>query len=70
MTEKASNWTVNVHDPNGSLVSEAKQEGYNAYHANSVTAIEISGVGRAEARGIAEKFGEFRDFGEVLYVFK
>ena len=56
--------TVNVLDKDGKIVERAKRDGYHAYHASGVTAIEIPDSSKAEARRIAERYGR------VLYVFE
>ena len=54
-------WTVNVA---GNQVANAKAEGYNAYHASGVTAVEIPATGKADAGRKARKAGF-----KVLFVF-
>ena len=58
---KMKSFTVNVQ---GNVVNEAKAEGYRAYYANDVTAIEIKTLTKKDAKHMAEIFGQ------VLYIFE
>lgn len=56
--------TVNIEDKNKTGMQLALDAGYNAYHANGITAIETKAGSRAEARYIAAQFGK------ILYIYE
>jgi hypothetical protein len=57
-------YTVNIKDNDKQGMERAKSDGFHAYHASGVTAIEIKTDTVVRARAIAAKYGI------VLYAFE
>ena len=57
-------YTVNVKDNDGSAKRRAQSDGYHAYSADGVTAIETNEKTEKRARKVASRYGK------VLYAYE